>query len=332
MASQATKPPTPPSAPPPGAKTSGFRGPLSIKIAGFNQEAEGFVTYSLDLQLLDCDSLFPVQSARGTSWTVRRRYSEFLAMHQALDAKDSFRNMLPPMPPKVIKIFGGDAAEELASDRKSELQHYICVVASNPLVYTSPEFCEFLEISLRESISVEHMIQLLKASADKCGWLMKQGKYSISGWKRRWFMLHSGFLLYFENEASPLNLGMINVSECTVIPGADEPGNPAVDFSMHHPQKREFKLRCESAEEMPDWCRTLTAMESRVRLEDFELLSVIGQVREPLAASFLPHLSHMYRALLAKSCAPKRKAQLIYTPSKFSRNLMFARRLRSTTQ
>ena len=292
MASQAAKATMTSSSALSSVRTSAFRCPLSIKISGFQQEAEGFVNYSLEIHLHDSDSLFPVQSACGlSSWTLRRRYSEFFALHQALNAKDSFRNLLPPIPPKVLKIFGEDA-QELATDRKSELQQYISVVSCNPLVYTAPEFCEFLEISLRELISVELMIQMLKASADKCGWLMKQGKYSISGWKRRWFMLHSGFLLYFENESSPVNLGMINVSECTVIPGVDEPGNNSVDFSLHHPQKREFKLRCDAAEEMPDWCRTLTAMESRVRLEDFELLSVIGQVLAPFEVFFPPFFSH----------------------------------------
>jgi hypothetical protein len=198
-------------------------------------------------------------------------------LHQTLNEKDTLRNLLPSVPPKVLTIFG-EAVEELAADRKTELQQYISVVASNPLVYTVPEFSDFLEVELREPIAVTQMIETLKSSADKVGWLTKQGKFSISRWKRRWFALHSGFLLYFENESSPLNLGAINVSECTVIPGLDEPGNPAVDFSLYHPQKREFKLRCESAQEMPEWCRALTGMESKVKLDDFELLSVIGQV------------------------------------------------------
>jgi hypothetical protein len=145
-------------------------------------------------------------------------------------------------------------------------------------VYTAPSFCEFLEIRLQEDIAIEQMISVLKASAEKSGWLSKQGKYSISLWKRRWFILHSGFLFYFENESSPVNLGMINVLECTVIPGSDEPGNPSSEFSIYHPQKREFKLRCEVAQDMPEWCRALTANESKVKLDDFELLSVIGQV------------------------------------------------------
>jgi hypothetical protein len=257
-----------------------FRSPISIKISGFNQETEGYVTYSLDIQILDGDCLFPMRSRaadRPASWTVRRRYSEFFSLHQTLNEKDTLRNLLPSVPPKVLTIFG-EAVEELAADRKTELQQYISVVASNPLVYTVPEFSDFLEVELREPIAVTQMIETLKSSADKVGWLTKQGKFSISRWKRRWFALHSGFLLYFENESSPLNLGAINVSECTVIPGLDEPGNPAVDFSLYHPQKREFKLRCESAQEMPEWCRALTGMESKVKLDDFELLSVIGQV------------------------------------------------------
>jgi hypothetical protein len=305
MASLAAKSNSPTSSTLSAAKSSAFKCPVSIKISGFHQESEGFVTYSLDLHLHDTDSLFPVQHVRGLpSWTLRRRYSEFFALHQALNAKDSFRNLLPPIPPKVLKIFGEDA-QELASDRKSELQQYICVVACNPLVYTTAEFCDFLEISLRESISFELMIQMLKASADKCGWLMKQGKYSISGWKRRWFILHSGFLLYFESESSPLNLGMINVAECTVIPGSDAPGNPSVDFSLHHPQKREFKLRCDAAEDVPDWCRALTAMESRVRLEDFELLSVIGQVAAPSASFVTCHFCSHSSGYLWQSGAGK---------------------------
>jgi hypothetical protein len=271
MASGGASGKTPPSA--------SFKCPVTIKITGFNQEAEGFVTYSLDIELLESESLFPIVSVGGSrSWSLRKRYSEFFALHQSLGGKEMFRNVLPDIPPKSLNIFG-DTVQELAADRKTELQQYITVVASNPLVYSASEFCHFMEIQLREPLTKEQMIERLKTSADKCGWLMKQGKYSISLWKRRWFMLHSGFLLYFEGESSPLNLGMINVSECSVIPGIDEPGNPSVDFSIHHPQKREFKLRCEAAQDMPVWCRTLTAMESKVKLDDFELLSVIGQVR-----------------------------------------------------
>ena len=258
--------------------SASFKSPVVIKITGFTQEAEGFVTYSIDIELLEGVSLFPIDSACGSrSWSLRKRYSEFFAMHQSLSGKDMFRNVLPVIPPKSLNIFG-DTVQELAVDRKTELQQYINVVASNPLVYSAPEFCHFLEIQMREPLTKEQMIERLKTTADKCGFLMKQGKFAISLWKRRWFMLHSGYLLYFENESSPLNLGMINVGECTVIPCPDEPGAPSVDFSIHHPQKREFKLRCDAAQDMPVWCRTLTAMESKVKLDDFELLSVIGQV------------------------------------------------------
>ena len=74
---------------------------------------------------------------------------------------------------------------------------------------------------------------------------------------------------------------MINIMESTVTSGRDsddDDSSPALTFGIFHPLLREFRRQCETAEECEEWCKCLSLQDAKVKLDDFELLTVIGQV------------------------------------------------------
>jgi hypothetical protein len=97
------------------------------------------------------DASSPMQRGKGelssiastsgqTSWTLKKRYRcalwlafvcvshpaplsrEFHSLHQALVSKRYHHNGIPKLPPKKILFIGGDAVQELATDRQKALQ------------------------------------------------------------------------------------------------------------------------------------------------------------------------------------------------------------------
>jgi hypothetical protein len=74
---------------------------------------------------------------------------------------------------------------------------------------------------------------------------------------------------------------MINLAECTITSGRDSDDDSSVaslTFGIFHPFLREFKMLCETAEQCEEWCKCLSLQDVKVKLDDFELLTVIGQV------------------------------------------------------
>jgi hypothetical protein len=74
---------------------------------------------------------------------------------------------------------------------------------------------------------------------------------------------------------------MINLTECTITSGRDiveDSSLAALTFGIFHPFLREFQMQCDSALECEEWCRCLNQQDVKVKLDDFELLTVIGQV------------------------------------------------------
>jgi hypothetical protein len=71
--------------------------------------------------------------------------------------------------------------------------------------------------------------------------------------------------------------------ESTVTSGRDpddDDSSPALTFGIFHPLLREFRMQCETADECEEWCKCLSLQDAKVKLDDFELLTVIGQVGE----------------------------------------------------
>lgn len=85
---------------------------------------------------------------------------------------------------------------------------------------------------------------------------------------------------------------MINIMECTITSGRDSDDDSSLaplSFGIFHPFLREFKMLCDSVEQSEEWCKCLSLQDAKVKLDDFELLTVIGQVRFHLRA-YLPVL------------------------------------------
>ncbi len=179
---------------------------------------------------------------------------------------------------------------------------YCSSLVATPILYADTDFCSFFGILHEASDTPENLLQVFSKNADKCGWMLKRGEWNTS-FKRRWFVMSAGFLYYFASEKvcvfdacdferhiclnvfalqSPLCKGMINVTECTITSGRDpDDGSPPsqLSFGIFHPVLREFQIQCDTAEQCEEWCKCLSLQDAKVKLDDFELLTVIGQVR-----------------------------------------------------
>lgn len=101
---------------------------------------------------------------------------------------------------------------------------------------------------------------------------------------------------------------MINVTECTITSGRDpddmSPASP-LSFGIFHPVLREFQMQCDTTELCEEWCKVLSMQDAKVKLDDFELLTVIGQVS---AFTPVPPCPHAHNAgFVRKSCSGSQK-------------------------
>ena len=110
---------------------------------------------------------------------------------------------------------------------------------------------------------------------------------------------------------------MINVMECTITSGRDpDDDTPAshLSFGIFHPVLREFQMQCDTAELCEEWCKCLSLQDAKVKLDDFELLTVIGQVREMHITKFVrvrvdahPVLMHNMQGSFGKVVRARKK-------------------------
>ena len=111
---------------------------------------------------------------------------------------------------------------------------------------------------------------------------------------------------------SPLCKGMINIMECTITSGQDSDAgsSPApLSFGVFHPFLREFQMLCDSAEECEEWVKCMSLQDVKVKLDDFELLTVIGQVRQSACV-----FSCFFRA-----CFCRRNIDLVFLQGSFGK-------------
>eukprot|EP01091_Cochliopodium_minus_P015909 TRINITY_DN578_c0_g1_i1.p1 TRINITY_DN578_c0_g1~~TRINITY_DN578_c0_g1_i1.p1 ORF type:complete len:468 (-),score=183.20 TRINITY_DN578_c0_g1_i1:143-1546(-) len=148
----------------------------------------------------------------------------------------------------------------------------------------------------------------------KCGWLMKEGG-GWKSWKKRWFVLKGGNIHYAKNEREHekgKDQGVINLEDATYIKPTNQRPKKSHCFEIPTPD-RIYYISAATAQEMQDWisvCRQAKQQEidkrnppskseksstpsnnksggntptkeepktERVGIEDFELLTVIGE-------------------------------------------------------
>ncbi len=79
----------------------------------------------------------------GKTWTVERRYNEFLALYDKLKEKGFTAEQLGTMPPK---LWWGNQKEENIKKRKEGLQTVIDAIFANKKLQFDPDVCEFCAI------------------------------------------------------------------------------------------------------------------------------------------------------------------------------------------
>ncbi|KAF3559657.1 hypothetical protein Bca4012_030061 [Brassica carinata] len=74
------------------------------------------------------------------------------------------------------------------------------------------------------------------SNPERSGWLTKQGDY-IKTWRRRWFVLKRGKLLWFKDQAAAETRGstprgVISVGDCLTVKGAEDVVNKPFAFEI----------------------------------------------------------------------------------------------------
>ncbi|GMP89628.1 hypothetical protein ACSBR2_032648 [Camellia fascicularis] len=72
------------------------------------------------------------------------------------------------------------------------------------------------------------------SNPERTGWLTKQGDY-IKTWRRRWFVLKQGKLLWFKDSSvtrASLPRGVISVATCLTVKGAEDVLNKPFAFEL----------------------------------------------------------------------------------------------------
>ncbi|KAL9228677.1 hypothetical protein vseg_004230 [Gypsophila vaccaria] len=94
---------------------------------------------------------------------------------------------------------------------------------------------------------------------ERTGYLFKQGEY-IKTWRRRWFVLKKGKLLWFRDSAdvkpTAVPRGVINVGRCTVVRGAEDVINKAHSFLVYLDGWPIYFV-ADSDKEMEEWINSI---------------------------------------------------------------------------
>ncbi|PAA52667.1 hypothetical protein BOX15_Mlig031808g1 [Macrostomum lignano] len=91
----------------------GKRRVINIQVIGFDF-SEGYINYEIEICIAN------------VCWLVRRRFSEFFALHQTLCSQRAFemRSLSPKLPPKKASL-GGNLSTRLAEERQRALSIYL---------------------------------------------------------------------------------------------------------------------------------------------------------------------------------------------------------------
>lgn len=96
------------------------------------------------------------------------------------------------------------------------------------------------------------------SNPERAGWLTKQGDY-IKTWRRRWFVLKQGKLLWFKDRnvtrfSAPR--GVVPVSGCLTVKGAEDLLNKPFAFEVSTSQNTMYFI-ADSEKEKEDWINSI---------------------------------------------------------------------------
>ena len=94
---------------------------------------------------------------------------------------------------------------------------------------------------------------------ERAGWLTKQGDY-IKTWRRRWFVLKQGKLLWFKDPAAVYRgsspRGVVSVSGCLTVKGAEDIVNKAFAFELSTRDSTMYFV-ADAEKEKEDWINSI---------------------------------------------------------------------------
>ncbi|KAK8545008.1 hypothetical protein V6N13_066317 [Hibiscus sabdariffa] len=97
------------------------------------------------------------------------------------------------------------------------------------------------------------------ANPERAGWLTKQGDY-IKTWRRRWFILKQGKLLWFKDPASVSRRsaprGVVSVGQCLTVKGAEDIVNKAFAFELSTRDSTMYFI-ADTEKEKEDWINSI---------------------------------------------------------------------------
>lgn len=123
---------------------------------------------------------------------------------------------------------------------------------------------------------------------ERCGWLTKQGEY-IKTWRRRWFVLKQGKLYWFKESfitRSSVPRGIIPVSSCLTVKGADDALNRKFSFELSTPQETMYFI-ADSEKEKEEWINSIgrSIVQHSRSITDQEIVDYDNARPAPAAAS-----------------------------------------------
>ncbi|ORX84360.1 RhoGAP-domain-containing protein [Basidiobolus meristosporus CBS 931.73] len=156
-------------------------------------------------------------------WTVEKYYSDFLALDAKLKRTQP-RNIVLRIGKLPDRTLFFTNAPSRVDQRKLALQRYLQHLISLNLT-PHEDICEFLSTNVSEK-----SLDSPRVLGVKEGYLTKKGK-NFGGWKRRYFVLRSPILQYYEAKEGA-HLGSIKIPQCQVSKQPTSMG--ASDTSYRH--------------------------------------------------------------------------------------------------
>nr|GMD23828.1 pleckstrin homology domain-containing protein 1-like [Ipomoea batatas] len=98
------------------------------------------------------------------------------------------------------------------------------------------------------------------SNPERAGWLTKQGDY-IKTWRRRWFVLKQGKLLWFKDPSSAstpdaVPRGVVPVNECLTVKGAEDVLHKPFSFELSTSRYTMYFI-ANSEKEKEDWINSI---------------------------------------------------------------------------
>ncbi|EEF36743.1 pleckstrin homology domain-containing protein 1 [Ricinus communis] len=96
------------------------------------------------------------------------------------------------------------------------------------------------------------------SNPERAGWLTKQGNY-IKTWRRRWFILKQGKLLWFKEKhvtRHSIPRGVVPVGQCLTVKGAEDVINKPFAFELSTNQETMYFI-ADSEKEKEEWINSI---------------------------------------------------------------------------